>query len=553
VVHDHRRREGRAASLFTVAAKLHRAGSRVLFNSTAQPDFKEPQTTIAFLSQGGLGMPDRDYYVSEDPKKKELLAKYQQHVARMLELAGEPAETAAADAARVVSFETGLAKVSRPRPDMRDREKLYHKMDRAGLAALGPGLPWKAFYDGIGYPGVAAINVTVPEFFQGLDELVASAPPETLRAYLRWHVVHDAANVLPNPFVEADFEFFGKALSGQAEIQPRWKRCVDLTGGALGEAVGKLYVDREFPGNSKQVALEMVRDIESAFEGNLPKLAWMDEATRERAREKARKVTNKIGYPDVWRDYSKLAVSRGDLFGSAVAAAGFELDRVMSKAGKPTDRAEWRMTPQMVNAYYNPPNNEIVFPAGILQPPFFHRDYPAAMNYGAIGAVIGHELTHGFDDQGRKSDGDGVLREWWEPAVAQKFETQAACIRKQYGSYEVEPGVNVNGQLTLGENIADNGGLKQAYVAYKEWERRHGAPPPAVPGLTNDQLLFVAFSQVWCTLATPEFQRRQVTTDSHSPGQFRAVGPARNSAAFAEVFQCPVGAPMRPADACTVW
>ncbi|MFN7941214.1 MAG: M13 family metallopeptidase [Thermoanaerobaculia bacterium] len=542
-----------AASLFAVGARLHRAGAEVLFATAALPDFKDPNTTIAFLSQGGLGMPDRDYYVSDDPKKKELLGKYQEHVARMLALAGEGADAASADAGRIVAFETELAKVSRPRAEMRDRDKLYHKLDRAGLAALAPALPWKSFYDGIGYGDVATVNVTVPEFFAGLEKLVGSTPPDVLRAYLRWQAVHSAADVLARPFVDADFEFYGKTLNGQAEIQPRWKRCVDLTSAALGEAIGRLYVDREFAGNSKQVALEMVRDIEGAFEDNLPNLAWMDETTRQRAIEKARKVTNKIGYPDAWRDYSQLTVTRGDLFADALAANSFEFDRQMRKVGKPTDRAEWRMTPQTVNAYYNPLGNEIVFPAGILQPPFFHKDYPAAMNYGAIGAVIGHELTHGFDDQGRKSDGDGVLREWWEPAVAAKFEQQAACVRDQYSDYEVEPGVKVNGQLTLGENIADNGGLKQAYLAYKGWERRHGAPPPAVAGLTNDQLLFVAFSQVWCTLATPEFQRRQVTIDPHSPGQFRAIGAPSNSAAFGEAFHCAAGTPMRRASQCTVW
>jgi endothelin-converting enzyme/putative endopeptidase len=542
-----------AATLFAAGAKLHHGGTEVLFSIGAQPDFKDPNTTIGLLSQGGLGMPDRDYYLASDPRKKELLAKYQEHVARMLTLAGEPAEAALADAATVVAFETELAKISRPRADMRDRDKLYHKMDRAALAALAPELPWQPFFDGIGQPAIAAINVAVPEFFTGLGKLVAATPPATLRAYLRWHAIHDASEVLSKPFVDASFELYGKALSGQAEIQPRWKRCVDLTGRLLGEAVGKLYVEREFAGNSKEVALEMVRDIETAFEGNLPALTWMDDATRQRAREKARKVTNKIGYPDHWRDYLSVATSRSNLFANALAAATFEFDRQMRKAGQPTDRSEWRMTPQTVNAYYNSLGNEIVFPAGILQPPFFHRDYPTAMSYGAIGAVIGHELTHGFDDQGRKSDGDGVLREWWEPAAAERFEKQAACIRDQYGGYEVEPGVKVNGQLTLGENIADNGGLKQAYLAYQGWEKRHGAPPPAVPGLTNDQLLFVSFAQVWCNMATPEFQRRQVTTDSHSPGQFRAIGAPRNSAAFAAAFHCPVGVAMRPANQCTVW
>jgi endothelin-converting enzyme/putative endopeptidase len=297
----------------------------------------------------------------------------------------------------------------------------------------------------------------------------------------------------------------------------------------------------------------MIGDIERAFEANLPNLTWMDDVTRQRASEKAHKVANKIGYPDVWRDYSKVSVERGDYFGSVASAQRFEIERDLDKVEKPVDRTEWLMNPHTVNAYYLPTANEIAFPAGILQPPFFHKDYPAAMNYGAIGAVIGHELTHGFDDQGRKSDGDGVLQEWWQPEVAKKFETAAQCVDDQFSSFEVEPGVKVNGKLTLGENIADLGGLKEAYDAYRAWEARHGQPEPLVPGLTSEQLLFVSFGQVWCTVATPEYLRRQVTTDSHSPGMFRAIGGPRNSLAFRRAFGCKEGDRMVAAPTCTVW
>ncbi len=540
-----------ARGLLALAGVLARDGVNVLIGSGRVADFRNPGVNLFFMSQGGLGLPDRDYYLSEDPAKRELLKSYKSHVARSLELAG--IRTGEADAAAIVAFETELARASRPRAEMRDRDRLYNKLDRDGLTQLTPALPWAAYFEGLGQPGITSINVAVPEFYQALERLVRETPMSTLQAYLRWQVVRQTADLLPAAIVTADFEFYGRTLSGQAEIQPRWKRCVDLTNAALGEAIGKLYVEREFAGDSKQVAVEMIEDIERAFENNLPNLTWMDGATRERAVEKARKVRNKIGYPDEWRDYSPVAISRADFFGSAVAASRFESDRQLAQVGKPVDRNEWLMTPQVVNAYYLSTANEIAFPAGILQPPFFHRDFPAAMNYGAIGAVMGHELTHGFDDQGRKSDGDGVLREWWAPEVAAKFEAAAACVDEQFSGYEVEPGVHVNGKLTLGENIADLGGLKQAYDAFQAWKARHGAPEPFAEGLTHDQLLFVSFAQVWCTEASPEFLRRQVVTDSHSPGTFRAIGAARNLKAFRDAFQCKAGDRMVAEPACTVW
>ena len=542
-----------AASLLRVTGELARDGVDVLIGAGTLPDFKNPKMNLYFLSQGGLGLPDRDYYVSADPKKKEILAAYEKHVARMLGMIGETPEAAAADARAVVAFETELARAARPRAEMRDRDKLYHKLDRDGLEQLTPALPWAAYFEGLGHPDIRSINVAVPEFYQALEKLAATTPAATLRAYLRWQVVDDLADFLPEGFAVANYEFFGRTLSGQAEIQPRWKRCVGAVNGLLGEAVGKLYVEREFAGNSKQVAVEMIQDIEHAFEGNLANLAWMDDTTRARAVEKARKVTNKIGYPDAWRDYSTVTVRRDDYFGSAESAARFEAERQLAKVGKPVDRGEWLMTPQMVNAYYLSTNNEIVFPAGILQPPFFHKDFPAAMNYGAVGAVMGHELTHGFDDQGRKSDGDGVLREWWEPEVAARFDQAAQCVEKQYSALEVEPGAHVDGKLTLGENIADLGGLKEAQLAYDGWKQRHGAPEPLVPGLTDDQLLFVSFAQTWCSLSTPEFLRRQITTDPHSPGMFRAVGAPMNSPAFRATFACKDGDRMVANPTCTVW
>ncbi len=548
-----------ASTLMSVVAGLSKNGVNALFGGGATPDFKNPTMNLLFLSQGGLGLPDRDYYVSDDSKKKEVLAKYEAHVGRMLALSGESAADSARHAKAIVGFETELARASRPRAEMRDRDRIYNKIDRAGLEKLTPKLDWPRYFGTLGYADVRSINVAVPEFYQALERLATSTPEETLRAYLRWSVVDAHADRLPKAFVDANFDFFGKTLSGQQEIQPRWKRCVTATTAALGEAIGKIYVAQEFSGNSKEIAVEMIRDIENAFESNLPALAWMDDTTRKRAVEKAKKVTNKIGYPDVWRDYSPVKVKRDDYFGSVLSSARFEFDRDMQKVGKPVDRSEWLMVPQQVNAYYMSTANEIAFPAGILQPPFFHKDFPAAMNYGAVGTVMGHELTHGFDDQGRKSDGDGVLREWWEPEVAAKFERQAACVEAQYSKFEVEPGVHVNGKLTLGENIGDIGGVKEAFVAFQGWKARHKLPQPGepkeplIPGLTDDQLFFVSFSQVWCSLSTPEFQRNQVTTDSHSPGQFRAIAPLMNQPEFAQAFSCPAGAKMNPAERCTVW
>ncbi|MGD8377286.1 MAG: M13 family metallopeptidase [Acidobacteriota bacterium] len=542
-----------AASLLAVDADLQRKGGSALFGLGVLPDFKDPDLNVAFFVQGGLGMPDRDYYVSDDEKKKELLAAYRDHVERMFTLLGDPEDVASKKADDVLAVETELAKASRDRVAMRQVEKLYNKLDISGLQKLTPSLPWNTFLAETGYPDVVDINVATPEFFESLEALVKNTDPAVLQNYLDWNTLNTFANRLSQEFVDANFDFYGKKLGGQEEIEPRWKRCVDSTQNAMGEAVGRVYVERKFAGNSKQVALTMIDDLFTAFENGLPGLSWMDDTTRQRAVEKEEAIGNKIGYPDKWRDYSSMTITPDSYFDNSVAAIEFEFDRQAKKIGNPVDPDEWGMTPQQVNAYYNPLLNEIVFPAGILQPPFFHKDFPAAMNYGGIGGVIGHELTHGFDDQGRKFAPDGQLREWWEPEVAEKFQEQAQCVSDLYSGFEVEPGVNVNGDLTLGENIADIGGLKEAYAAYKLWEARNGNPEPFVEGLTNEQLFFVAWSQVWCTVGSDEYFRLQVTTDPHSPGQFRAVGPVTQHPAFAEAFACEPDTPMNPAEKCQVW
>ena len=542
-----------AESFLATTGRFHRWGIGAVFGGAVFPDFQDPDLNISWFFQGGLGMPDRDYYVSEDETKQQQLAEYVDFMAKMFGLLGDDEATAAANANTVLDFETELAKVSRPRQEMRDFERLYNKIDLSGLQELTPSLPWSAYFTAVGYPDVVDISVTVPEFFERVESLVAESEPAVLQAYLRWHVARNLADYLSSDFVNADFEFYGKVMRGQEEIQPRWKRCVEDASGTLGEAIGMQYVERKFAGSSKEVALEMIGDIEHAFEANLPQLAWMDDATRGRAKDKVATLQNKIGYPDEWRDYSAMNLVADDYFANALAGIEFDFDYEAKKIGNPVDRKEWGMSPQMVNAYYNPLWNEIVFPAGILQPPFFHRDHPPAMNYGGIGGVIGHELTHGFDDQGRKFSPTGKMEEWWEPEVAERFVAQAQCVDDYYSNYEVAPGAKVNGKLTLGENIADIGGIKEAYTAYKQWEERHPGTAPAVDGLTNDQLFFVAWAQDWCTLATEEVERQLVTVDPHSPSKFRVLGPMSQNPVFAQAFQCEPGTPMNPENQCVVW
>jgi predicted metalloendopeptidase len=545
-------------AVMALAGKLLTMNVNVLFGVGVIPDFKNPDMNIGFFVQGGLGLPDRDYYVSDDPQKQGLLQAYEAHVARMLGFLGETEEEAAANARKIVAFETELAQVSRPRQEMRDPEKLYNKIDASGLKKLTPEIPWDAFMEGMGYPDIQHLNVAVPEFFEALQGFLKETPSETLQAYLRWNLINATTGLLTEEIVQANFEFYGQMLQGQQEIRPRWKRCVAATDAALGEILARFFVERQFAGDSKKKALEMVHGIEKAFDENLPALAWMDDDTRGRAVEKSKAVTNKIGYPDKWRDYSSVETSADDYFGSAMSATRFEFHRNAKKVGKPVDRKEWFMTPPTVNAYYNPTANEMVFPAGILQPPFFHRDHPAAMNFGGIGMVVGHELTHGFDDQGRKFDGKGQMTQWWEDEAIEKFEERATCVADLYETYEIQPGVHLNGRLTLGENIADIGGIKESYNAFQNWKEENWSEEQdteerLLDELTQEQLFFVGFAQTWCTLATEEVERMLVTVDPHSPPEFRVNGPVANLREFADAFQCEVGTPMNPEKICEVW
>lgn len=527
-------------------------GAGPLFTVFVEPDPKRPGVYIAHLDQGGTGLPDRDFYLKTDQPSRALLLAYEAHIGRMFGLLGDPDARARAAATQVVAFETALAKIQLPRDELRDPDKTYHLIGVPGLAELAPKLDWSGFFAALGYPNVGAdLNVQVPAYFKELGPLLQATDAETLRSYLRWHIIRASAPLLTREIVAADFSLTA-SLTGAKELSPRWERCVNGANFGLGELVGQAFVQERFSGSSKAIALEMIAAIEEAFAAGLPALAWMDDATRGRATEKIRALTNKIGFPDRWRDYGRLKLQRRSHFNNAMAIRGFLFRYDFDRIGRPVDKAEWEMPPALVNAYYNPSANEMVFPAGILQPPYFSADFPMAMNFGGIGMVMGHELSHGFDDQGRKFDKDGVLREWWDPSVAGRFESRAQCIERTYSEIEVIPGVRLNGKLTLGENIADFGGIKAAFAGY----RRYAAAKPEAPrvqGLTSEQLFFVGFAQGWCAHETEASQRLRATIDPHSPPKQRVNVPLAHFSGFWDAFQCQPGTPMRAREACELW
>ena len=540
----------------TAVGKAHLRGADVLFGAAVWADLKDPDTNIFHVGQGGIALPDRDYYLDDGDDKEALRADYLGHVTKMLQLAGFEGEAAEHMAHDVLTFETRLAEISVPRAELRDPTATYHKIDRDGLQGLVPSLPLARVFEGMDYPSITAINVEKEEYFSGLEEILGQTDPEILRSYLAWHLVHLAAPDLSAAFADEHFAFFGKRLRGQAEMEPRWKRCSNRLDTYLGDLMGQAYVERAFGGESKPVALDMIMRVEKAFEAGLDELAWMDDATRERARDKAGSITNKIGYPDEWKSYDGLSLARGDHFGN-MAQARRHLNRYyLDKVGKPVDPAEWYMSASTVNAYYNPSENEIVFPAGILQPPMFHQHWPMAANFGGMGMVMGHEISHGFDDSGRQFTADGKLEDWWEATAAEGFEERAACVVDAYSAFEPLPGLHVDGKLTLGENIADIGGARFAFRAYQQWVEEQGAPEPEVAGLSGEELYFVNFAQVWCSMATDEALEEQVKTDGHSPAMYRVNGTLQHTPEFHEVFACEPGSGMRPAsddDICVVW
>ncbi len=539
-------------SLMTAVGKLSASTQGLLFAGYVGADFKNPGMSLLNLTQGGLGLPDRAYYL--EAGYAPIREGYTALIAKLLELAGASADASKQDASKILAFETELAKISTEREELRDPDKTYNKLNRDGLQKLTPSLPWDKLFAAAGYPNVTEINVMTPSFFTGLEKLLQSTDASLLQAYLRWNVVRSNSDALSKPFVDATFEFYGKTLSGQREQQARWKRCVQATDGSLGDILGKRFVERMFPGESKSIALDMIQRVEASFVAGLPQLTWMDESTRTAAKQKADLVANKIGYPDKWRDYSALKLVPGDYFANAVAVGDFEFNRAMKKIGQPVDKTEWGLTPPTVNAYYNPLNNEMAFPAGIMQAPFFDRDFSAAMNYGGMGMVMGHELTHGFDDDGRKFAGDGQLREWWAPEVAERYESRAQCVRTLYSSYQVQPDLVLNGNLTSGENIADMGGIKVSQRAYTRYiKEKPEAATVKVEGLSDQQLFYVAFAQTWCSLQTPQIEQQFVKVDPHSHPRWRVNGPLSQLPEFAQAFECKPNQPMNPAGRCEVW
>jgi putative endopeptidase len=542
------------ASLQAEVGRLHARGVRVMFRFGGAQDFKQSTQVIGQLIQGGLSLPDRDYYTKTDEKSAELRDKYESHVAKMFELAGDTAEVAKTRAKTVVSIETKLAEASMPRVMQRNPDNIYHKTSLAQLKTLAPNFDWAGYFKQIGMLNAGDINVGQPDFIKALNNQLTAIPVSDWQVYLRWHLLNAAAGALPKKFVDEDFDFSGRVLQGTKEIQPRWKRCVGATDNALGEALGPVYVQKHFTAAAKARAKEMVENLIAALRDDLKTLSWMSETTRKRATIKLEAFTRKIGYPDKWRDYSALNIDRKGYLNDVGNVQRFETQRNLNKIAKPVDRTEWGMSPPTVNAYYNPSLNEIVFPAGILQPPFYDPEADDAINYGGIGAVIGHEMSHGFDDSGAKFDADGNLANWWTDDDLKSFKGRAQCVIDQFSGFEPQPGLFENGNLVVGESIGDLGGLTIAYAAFKK--SLEGKPHPGpIDGFTAEQRFFLGWAQVWAENERPEFERLMVATNPHPIGRYRVIGPVSNMPAFAEAYQCKAGdAMVRPPEKrCQIW
>lgn len=541
------------ASLEAEVAHLHGLGSRVMFAFGSTQDFRDSTEQTGEAYQAGLGLPDRDYYTKDDDRSKKLRDGYRAHLAKMFGLMGDTVERSAAETNIVMEIETKLAEASKTRVELRDPETNYHRMSVEDLSSVTPHFDWHAYFRAIGFPGIRVVNAAQPDFMKALDALIVSTPLDDWKVYLRWHLVHSAAPYLSSAFVDENFDFFGHALTGTTEQLPRWKRCVAATDRDLGEALGQKYVAKAFPPSSKARALEMVHNLIDALREDLKTLSWMSPATRLQAITKLNAITLKIGYPDKWRDYSALRVDRGPYVLNNFRSAEFEFRYDLNKIGKAVDKGEWGMTPPTVNAYYNPQLNEIVFPAGILQFPLFDAKADDALNYGAMGSVIGHEMTHGFDDQGRQFDATGNLRDWWTPEDAKNFEARAACVEKQFNAFVVDGDLHENGKLVLGESIADLGGLVIAHAAFmKAHAGKSNAP---IDGFTPEQRFFIAYSRDWSENIRPEYERLLTNTDPHPLPRFRAIAPLANMTEFATAFSCKAGDPLaRPEDQrCRIW
>lgn len=541
------------SDLNSVVAYLHRYGIDAMFAFGSTQDAKDTTSVIGEARQGGLGLPERDYYFKDDDRTRTIRAEYEKHVARVFVLAGDDAPRAAARAKAVLAIETSLAEMSMTAVEMRDPNALYHKMDERALAALTPRFSWPDYFKGLGAKRIGDINVAQPEFFRQMDRQIAAVSLDDWKSYLRWRLLDALAPYLSTGFVEEGFNFNGRTLQGTPQLRPLWKRRVSATDNFLGDALAQLYVAKAFTPEAKARALAMVKNLKAAMRERLAALDWMSDATRQQAYAKLDAIVDKIGYPDKWKDYSSLRIDRGPFVLNVMRATEFATARDLAKIGRPVDRHEWGMTAPTVNAYYNPLLNEIAFPAGILQPPFFDPLADDAVNYGGIGAVIGHELTHGFDDEGGQFDAKGNLRNWWTEADRKNFTDRAKCVSDQFSGYTIE-GSRVKGDLVLGESIADLGGVTIAFLAFQK--SLAGKPRPAdIDGLSAEQRFFLGWAQVWAENSRSEYSKLLVDTDPHPPSKYRVNGPLSNLPAFGKAFGCKAGSAMVRADAarCSIW
>jgi putative endopeptidase len=541
--------------LAPLVATLQKNGVQAVFRMGSEEDYKDARQMIATVGQPRLGLPEKGYYLRTDAKSVTLRKQYVDHITRTLTLAGEPADQAAADAERVLALEAKLATASLSREEMRDPAKLYHPTELASFRTQLGAFDVDTYLQALGTPSFTSLNVSTPGYFDALNKVLPQTDLASLKALLRWNLLHSTpGTALPAPLDNEQFAFYGKTLRGQPEQQVRWKRCVDAVDGALGEALGRVYVAQQFSAQDKARATTIMADIEGAMGRDIQQLDWMSAPTKTKAEDKLNAVTNKIGYPDRWRDYSALTITRGDAVGNARRAAGFEQHRDLAKIGRPTDKQEWDMSPPTVNAYYDPQTNSVNFPAGILQPPYYDPHMGDAVNYGQAGGLEGHELTHGFDDEGRQFNGDGNFSEWWTPTDEQKFKERADCVVKEYDGFVAVDDLHVNGKLTLGENIADIGGVRLGYLAWQHRLHEPGVKPEAdLEGMTPAQQFFTAYGQSYCASTRPETLRLRVETDPHSPEEYRINGVVENMPEFQQAFGCKAGQPMVSANRCSIW
>ena len=538
------------ADLVPELVRLQRAGVSLLFNFGARADAKDSNRTIAAMSQGGLSLPDREYYLKTDAKSAEIRQRFVAHMSKMFQLAGESAENAAHSARLVLDLETVLAKASMDRVSMRDPNKTYHILTKSQLAELAPSFPWDQYFEATGAPAFETLNVSQPDYIKQIAGDLANTSIDSWRAYFSYHLLRQYAGSLPEAFDNEAFDFWSRYLSGVKEQRPRNARCVAAVDRQLGDLLGQKYVELTFGADAKAQITQLVDALEKAMAEDIRTLPWMTEETKKAALAKLKAITNNVGAPRKWRDYGKLTIARDDFFGNATRATQWAYMQQIDKIGKPTDKTEWSMTTPTVNAFYSPQNNSINFPAGILQTPFFDPRRDMALNYGGVGAVIGHEMSHGFDDQGRKFDGDGNLRDWWTATDGAEFDKRAACIANEYSGFTAVDDVKLNGRLTLGENTADNGGLRIALMALQDTLQ---GKAEKLDGFTPEQRLFLGFAQIWCENTAPQEVRARAMTDPHSPGRYRVNGTVQNMPEFQKAFSCQAGQPMVSQNACRVW